>query len=129
MKEKKSNRTRLIGIRLNQEEYTRLEKKWKSSTCRKLSAFLRACIFNRPLTTTYRNRSQDDLLLELTALRKELNALGNNLNQSVKKLHTLHQISDFKQWFLAWENDRKAIQDKIESARLILQKIAMSWLQ
>jgi hypothetical protein len=40
-------------------------------------------------------------------LKNELNSIGNNLNQAVKKLHTLNQISDFKNWIIMYDQTGK----------------------
>lgn len=37
-------------------------------------------------------------------LRNELNGIGNNINQAVKKLHTLHQVSEFRDWIIIYKD-------------------------
>ena len=129
MERKNSNRTRIIGLRLTFDEYRKIEKKWKASTCRKLSEYVRRSLFEKPIVTTYRNSSQDDLMTELTKLRNELNAVGNNFNQVVKKLHTLQQIAEFKSWLIAYEVEKKILQNKLDKVRNNIKKILEIWLQ
>ena len=129
MKEQNSNRTRIIGLRLPPDEYAKIEKKWKASTCRKLSDYVRRSLFDKPIVTTYRNSSQDDLLAELTRLRSELNAVGNNFNQAVKKLHTLSQIAEFKSWLIAYEVEKNILSSKVDEVRINVKKILEIWLQ
>jgi hypothetical protein len=129
MEKKNSNRTRIIGLRLTSDEYLKIEKKWKASTCRKLSEYVRRSLFEKPIVTTYRNRSQDDLMTELTKLRNELNAVGNNFNQAVKKLHTLQQIAEFKSWLIAYEVEKKILQNKLDEVRNNIKKMLEIWLQ
>ena len=123
MERKNSNRTRIIGLRLTSDEYLKIEKKWKASTCRKLSEYVRRSLFEKPIVTTYRNSSQDDLMTELTKLRNELNAVGNNFNQVVKKLHTLQQIAEFKSWLIAYEVEKKILQNKLDEVRNNIKKM------
>jgi len=129
MKEQNSNRTRIIGLRLTPDEYAKIEKKWKASTCRKLSDYVRRSLFDKPVVTTYRNSSQDDLMAELTRLRSELNAVGNNFNQAVKKLHTLSQIAEFKSWLIADEVEKNILSNKVDEVRINVKKILEIWLQ
>lgn len=129
MERKNSNRTRIIGLRLTFDEYRKIEKKWKASTCRKLSEYVRRSLFEKPIVMTYRNSSQDDLMTELTKLRNELNAVGNNFNQVVKKLHTLQQIAEFKSWLIAYEVEKKILQNKLDEVRNNIKKILEIWLQ
>lgn len=129
MKEQNSNRTRIIGLRMTPDEYAKIEKKWKASTCRKLSDYVRRSLFDKPVVTTYRNSSQDDLMAELTRLRSELNAVGNNFNQAVKKLHTLSQIAEFKSWLIACEVEKNILSNKVDEVRINVKKILEIWLQ
>ena len=129
MEDKNLNRTKRIICRLTPGEFTKIEKKWKASTCRKLSEYVRRSLFDKPVVTTYRNSSQDDLLAELTKLRNELNAVGNNFNQAVKKLHTLSQIAEFKSWLIAYEVEKKILQNKVDEVRNNIKKILEIWLQ
>ena len=129
MEKKNSNRTRIIGLRLTFDEYRKIEKKWKASTCRKLSEYVRRSLFEKPIVMTYRNSSQDDLMTELTKLRNELNAVGNNFNQAVKKLHTLQQIAEFKSWLIAYEVEKKILQNKLDEVRNNIKKMLEIWLR
>jgi len=129
MEGENSNRTRIIGLRLTPEEYTKIEKKWKASTCRKLSDYVRCCLFDKPIVTTYRSGSQDDLMTELTRLRNELNAVGNNFNQVVRKLHTLSQIPEFRNWLITYEVEKNILNSKVDEIRNNVKKMLELWLQ
>jgi len=124
-----SNRTRIIGLRLTPTEYAKIERKWKASTCRKLSDYVRHNLFEKPVTSYYRNQSLDDFMAEMVLLRNELNHIGNNFNQAVKRLHTLNQIAEFKSWLIAWEVEKKTLFNKVDEIKKHVQKIAESWLQ
>ena len=100
MEGKNTNRSKRIICRLTPDEYIKIQKKWKASTCRKLSDYVRHILFQKPIVTTYRNESLDDFMAEAIRLRNELNSIGNNFNQAVKKLHTLDQIAEFKAWLI-----------------------------
>ncbi len=129
MKQEHANRTRFIGLRLTANEYEKIEKKWKASTCRKLSDYVRRSIFEKPIVTTFRNQSLDDFMTEAIRLRNELNGIGNNFNQAVKKLHTLHEISEFKDWLINYELNKKILLNKVDEIKNHIQKIGEKWLQ
>lgn len=124
-----NNRSRIIGLRLTLKEYVQIETKWKRSTCRKLSEFVRNLIFDKPITTTFRNQSLDDLMTEVVQLRRELNNIGNNFNQGVKKLHTLNHLHEFRSWIMMYESDRRALVAKVEQIKVHIQKLAETWLR
>lgn len=129
MEGENSNRTRIVGLRFTPTEYAKIERKWKASTCRKLSDYIRKHLFNKPITTNYRNESLDEFMAEIIRLRWELSALGNNFNQAVKKLHTLQQIPEFKVWIISSEMDKKNLLEKVEEIKTYIQKISVRWLQ
>ena len=128
-KRENSNRTRNVGLRFTPEEYAKIEKKWKASTCRKLSDYIRRHLFEKSITTIYRNQSLDDMIHEMMPLFRQLNGIGNNFNQAVKKLHTLNQIPEFKVWILSAELDKKILFDKIDEIKNYIQKISEKWLR
>jgi len=129
MKKENSNRTRIVGLRFTPEEYAKIEKKWKATTCRKLSDYIRKHLFEKSINTTYRNQSLDDMIYEMMQLFKQLNGIGNNFNQAVKKLHTLNQIPEFKVWIISAELDKKILFDKIDEIKIYIQKISERWLR
>ena len=129
MERENSNRTRIVGLRFTPEEYAKMERRWKVSTSRKLSDYIRKHLFDKPITTNYRNQSLDEFMSEIIRLRAELSALGNNFNQAVKKLHTLDQIPEFKVWIISSELDKKNLLEKVEEIRTYIQKISEKWLQ
>lgn len=96
MEQKNSNRTRIIGLRLTSKEYEQVEKRCRNSTTNKVSEYVRRVLFDKPVVVYQRNKSLDDFMAEMIVLRKQLNSIGNNFNQAVKKLHTLQQISEIK---------------------------------
>lgn len=129
MEQANTNRTRIIGLRLTPKEYEQIEKKYKASTCRKLSDYVRRSIFEKPIVTTYRNQSLDDSMTEMMRLRNELNSIGNNFNQAVKKLYTLHQITEFTSWLTAYETEKNTLLIKVEEIKNHIEKIGEKWLQ
>ena len=112
MKRENSNRTRIVGLRFTPLEYAELEKRFRASTCRKLSDHIRSHLFNKPLVATYRNQSLDELMEETAVLTSELRAIGNNINQIARKINTLNTVPDFKGHLYLFEIQRDRLFDK-----------------
>jgi hypothetical protein len=129
MEQVNTNRNRIIGLRLTMTEFGEVEKKWKASNCRKLSDYVRRLIFGKPLVSSYRNKSLDELMAELMLLRKELNAIGKNFNQAVHRLHTLDHLPQMKLWLERFERDKNVLFDKMEEINNTIQKMGKQWLQ
>jgi len=64
----------------------------------------------------------------MACLRKELNAIGNNYNQAVKKLHTLDKIPEFRIWTQDNEGVKLAFLKKVEDIKSRIYQINEQWL-
>ncbi|MBO9586517.1 MAG: plasmid mobilization relaxosome protein MobC [Flavobacterium sp.] len=123
------NRTRIAAVRFTAAEYAALERRFKTTTCRQMSEYLRSCLLNRPVTVKNRDASLDEFMLEFIRLRKELAAIGNNFNQSVRRLHTLQHNAEFRQWISETESQRERVLAEVSEIVKMTQKITRKWLQ
>lgn len=129
MNEKKTNRTRLVTLRLTVTEYEKIEANFKTTTCRKLSDYMRHVLLEKRLTVFTRNKSMDDFMTELILLRNELNAIGNNYNQVVKKLHLLQTIPELKTWLFINESAKESLVKKVDEIKLRINQFSDKWSQ
>ena len=105
-----------------------LKNRFEKSLCPKLSDYARKNLLQKPIVLKYRNRSVDDLILEISRLRTELNAVGNNYNQTVKKLHSLREIYEVKSWILSSQEDHNRLLESIETIKIAMIKLIEKWL-
>jgi len=129
MDQGKNIRDKWLTVRLNDEEYTELQRLFKNTTCRQLSDYVRRIILGRPLNVKYRNASVDDFLADMLAMKKELNAVGNNFNQSVHKLHTLDHYPEIRQWAVRNEQEKVVLFDKIDTIMKRVNELYKLWCQ
>jgi len=123
------NRARKVTIRLQQAEYDQLVERFTSTTCRKLSEYIRDALLNKPITVRHRNQSADEFLSVALKLKKELLAIGNNHNQVVKKLHLLQDRNDLTLWIAEQEEIQKVLLEKVKEISDRMDKIYQEWLQ
>lgn len=129
MSENKVNRSKRVHVRFTDQEFEKIQAQFTRSTCRKLSEYVRQVILNKPVTVNQRNQSLDDFMAEMIALRNELNAIGNNYNQTVKRFHTLEDVGDIQTWLMINEAARKIIQNKIGEIKEKIIQINDIWLR
>ena len=128
MNEKKSTRPRWLTVRLSAEEESKLLSLQTKTTSRSLSEYARKVLLREPVTIRYRNRSADDFLFHMLALKAELNAIGINFNQAIHKLHTLDHYAEIKAWLILNESAKKAFQKKTEEILQKVNEIHNQWL-
>jgi len=127
--QKKTGRWRVINFRLTTEEYDLLSARWKQTTLKKLSTYVRQVLFGRKLTVKTRNVSADELVAELVLLKKELNAIGVNFNQAVHRLHTLDHAPQMQDWLRRWDADKVVLFNQLSAIYARMAVIESAWLQ
>ena len=66
---------------------------------------------------------------DIENLKKELNAIGNNFNQAVHKLHLLDKIPEFRIWVHQYDGLQKMLVSKVEEIKLRMNQLYEQWLQ
>lgn len=127
--QKKTGRWRVINFRLTTEEYDLLSVRWKQTTLKKLSAYVRQVLFGKKLTVKTRNVSADELVAELILLKKELNAIGVNFNQAVHRLHTLDHAPQMQDWLRRWDADKAVLFNQLSAIYARMAVVESAWLQ
>lgn len=129
MKEAISVRNKWLNIRVNEKEYNQVHDLYKKTTSQSISEFARNILLKKPVTIKYRNESADQFLSEMIRLKNELNAIGNNYNQAIHRLHILDRIPEIKTWLLIHEIRYQSFIKKVEEIKIQMNQIYQSWLQ
>lgn len=129
METENNNRGRRIYVRLTDKEFTTLESRCQSTTCRSISDYVRHCLFSKPIITITRDASADEAITQMSHLNRELNAIGNNFNQLVRKVNATSQSAEIKGLLLFFDSQKKAMFSKIDEVKDQLQKLAEKWLR
>lgn len=127
--QEKEVRKKMLVVRMNDNEFEQVEKLRKKSTERNLSSYLREVVLQKPGLINYRNQSADDFLKDMLGLKKELNAIGNNFNQAVHKLHILDKIPEFRVWVNHYDGLHQSLVNKVEEIKLRMNQLYEEWLQ
>ena len=129
MKDTKKVRSKWLTVRLSEDEEKKLQKFCSHTTAKGLSEYARDVLLKEPVTVIYRNASADDFLSQMIDLKNELNAIGNNFNQAVHKLHMLDHAHEIKAWAILNEAGKKEFQKKTEEILEKLSQIYSLWSQ
>ncbi len=103
-----------LHVRFTPKEFEKINSRFAKTTCRKISEYSRNILLGKPVTFYTRNQSLDEFMLEMIRLRKELNHIGHNFNQAVKKTsHAWMPVLWFRRWVLFQESRQKQLIDKV----------------
>ena len=129
MKASNKVRNKWFRIRVTEDELRKIKAFSKSVVGRGVSNYARNILLQKPVIVKYQNESANDILSEMIRLKNELNAIGNNFNQAVHRLHTLDKIPEIKIWLLHNEIVKQSFMNKVEEIRLKMIKIHEQWSQ
>ena len=129
MENKEENRTKILLTRLKPGELKSLEKRFEKTRFRNLSEYIRSVLFDKPITVFYRDKSMDEMMEEMILLRKELNAIGNNLNQTVRNINALHGKEDPRLWLNLLSIIDSSIMPSIGQIKGQMNKFSDVWSQ
>ncbi|MBL7872082.1 MAG: plasmid mobilization relaxosome protein MobC [Cyclobacteriaceae bacterium] len=121
--------TKLVGVRLSANVYNRLEKFRQQTDCQSMGELGRRILSKERITYFLKDATMDAPLEELTRIRKELHAIGVNINQITHSFHitdlanqkTIHALKIAEQY--------KQVGDKVDQLLLIVSQLAKKWLQ
>jgi len=125
----KKVRNKWLNIRVNEKEYNSILDLYKKTTSQSISEFARNMLLKKPIIIKYRNQSADQFLSEMIKLKNELNAIGNNYNQAVHRLHILERIPEIKTWLLIHDTLYQSFIKKVEEIKIKMNQIFQLWLQ
>jgi hypothetical protein len=128
-KNSNSVRSIMFKLRISVEEKKQLKELQNKSTEQSLSNYIRKVSLQKPVIIKYRNQSADDFLNSMLELKRQLNGIGNNFNQSVKKLHTLDKIPEFRVWLQSTELMQQSLITTMEEIKWRMNQLYQEWSQ
>jgi hypothetical protein len=123
------NRSKILLTRLKPGEYEQLEKRFKKTRFRKISEYARSLLLEKPVTVFYRDKTMDEVLEELVLLRRELNAIGNNLNQAMHQIDSAHGSADSRLWMNLLATINSKLEPSINQIKERMNQYAELWSQ
>jgi hypothetical protein len=123
------NRSKVLLTRLKPGEYEQLEKRYKKTRFRKLSEYARSILLEKPVTIVYRDKSMDEVLEEMVLLRRELSAIGSNLNQAMRNINSAHGSADTRLWMNLMSVINSKLEPSIEQIKTRMNEYADIWSQ
>jgi hypothetical protein len=118
-----------VQTRLDPDAYARLTARLQSTDTRSISELARRILSNQRIQTFTKDISLDAPLEELSRTRKELNAIGTNINQIVKQVHQSKTGSLNEQQASQLISEFKTVTLKIDTIFSLISQFGKKWLQ
>jgi hypothetical protein len=131
MAHRKYNKTeplsQLIGVRVSEQFYTKLEGLRSHSNCQTLGEFARMILQRQEIIWYHKDAAMDSVAAELAGIKKELNSIGTNINQITRYFNgtALPNRKIFEA--LKILDEYKKVGDKMDSLLTIISDISQKW--
>lgn len=120
---------RKITIRVSEPFYQKMEKWLERSNCQSLAELARSIIYKEKIIWYHKNAELDATAIELAGIRKELNAIGKNINQITHYFHGT-DIPNRKIFHaLKIVDEYKKVGVKVDHLLRMVSEISKAWLQ
>ncbi|WP_344672868.1 mobilization protein [Sphingobacterium kyonggiense] len=118
-----------IRTRVTQKTFDRLEKIRNESDCRSVGEVTRKILSREKINCFYRDISLNAPMEEMALIRKELKAIGININQQTHRFHTSTSPQERAFYALKTAELYKEVDRRVDELLSIISKLAEKWLQ
>ena len=127
MKEE-NKRDKWLHIRLTDRELLKLKANCEETVHDNLSEYSRRILLKKVVIGRYRDTGMQELLRELTALKRDLHGLATNYNQLAKKMNTATENEITSNRFQV-EKLEQSIQESLKQVNRFVDQTVEKWLQ
>ena len=121
--------TRKITIRVSDPFYLKMKKWLERSNCQTIAELTRSIVYKEKIIWYHKDASLESTALELAGIRKELNAIGKNINQITRHFHTEDKINQKVFQAIKAADEYKKVGSKVDRLLNIVSEISKTWLQ
>ena len=121
--------SRVIRARVTETVYNRLEQTSKNSDCYSVGRLARKILSREKITLFHKDITMNATMEELALIRKELRAIGVNINQITRSFNQDKAGTHRAFYVLKVADQYKKIDEKVEQLLTIISRLAERWLQ
>ncbi|TKC04209.1 plasmid mobilization relaxosome protein MobC [Pedobacter frigoris] len=120
--------SRVLRIRLTEAAFKRLEKIARSSDCHTVGEAARKILSKEKITLFYKDITLNSTMEELALIRKELRAIGININQITKAFHSDKRETPQMVQVTKVTKLYEKVEAKTDTLLILINKLAEKWL-
>lgn len=121
--------THPIILRVTETVFKKLEKLQQESNCQSVGEVARKILSKEKILCFYKDVSLNAPMEELASIRKELKAIGVNINQQTHRFHISDTEAQRAFYVMKTADLYQKVGEKVDSALVMISKLAEQWLQ
>jgi hypothetical protein len=121
--------THFVRTRLTEAAFKRLDKIRQSSDCHSVGEVARKLLSQEKITLFYKDMTLNSAMEELALIRKELKAIGININQLTRVYHVARKKGHQTDYYLLQvANLYQTVDTKTDELLHIINQLSQKWL-
>lgn len=121
--------SRNIIVRVTEKQFASLEKLRKESSSLSIAEICRKILSSKQIKLFKQDISMNPIMEELALIRKELKAIGININQITRHFNQDKSNAGRSFFTLKVADQYQKVDDRVEKLLAIISKLAEKWLQ
>lgn len=118
-----------VRTRVTEKAFDRLERLRQESNCSTIGELARKVLSNQGIKCFYIDRSLPAVMEELALIRKELKAIGTNINQLTRSFNSTRDENVKAFYVLKVSDLYKNVDAKVTQLLSIISSLSEKWLQ
>ncbi|MEZ2338821.1 mobilization protein [Mucilaginibacter sp. RCC_168] len=118
-----------IIMRVSEGQFKKLEKIQANSNCQSLGEVVRKILQRQRILYFHKDISLNGPMEELSSIRKELKAIGININQLTRSFHISRHEAQKNFFILKVAERYEKVEEKVDRLLIIVSQLSVEWLQ
>lgn len=118
-----------LTVRMSESFFKRMEEWLANSNCQSISELARKILYREEVIWYHKDAKLESTAIELAGIRKEINAIGRNINQITHAFHTTDLPRERMFHALKVLDEYKKVGQKTDKLLAITSEINKKWLQ
>lgn len=127
--DKSAKLVKKVTVGMSESFYRRMEGWLDNSNCQSLAELARSILYREEIIWKHTDSSLESAAIELAGIRKELNAIGRNINQITHHFHTTDSAKDKFYDSRRVSEEYKKVGEKVNMLLAIASELSKKWLQ
>lgn len=132
-RKKLENETEILShnliVRVSQAQYNQLEKLRAESNCQTIAEIVRRILAGKRINLFYTDITMNGPMEELASIRRELKAIGININQITRSFNTDKAGIQRAYYVMKVAGLYKNVDAKVDRLLVLISKLTEKWLQ
>lgn len=121
--------TKNVIVRITETTFNKLEKMRVESGCASMAEVIRRILSNRKIKLLHQDNSMNAPMEEMALIRKELKAIGININQITRTFNQDKAETHRAFYVMKVADLYKNVDERVERLFVIISQLAEKWLQ